>query len=374
MAESWVTQNERERRHALLRRLMAESGLDTLLIVGSPQVCGRGYFRYITDWSVWSSGGYALFFAKDDPIVVMRAKSQAYWSKQIWVKDSRSAEKAVVEVGRVLAEKRPASGVVGIVGMGEFMSLQDYFYLQAELPSLRFQDASAIFDRAMRVKSAEEIGHVEATARILDEGFQCFAEMIAPGRTGWELSAELQKALYGQGCLHSVILISTEPGPYNAAPGERPLSSDDIVKFSLEACGPSGHWVEIGGMFSFRRPPDYLADRFDSTLEAVERAVAKMRPGFTVGDVGEEIENTVARRGHRVGHWSGHACGLGLIEPPMIGKGEPTPLEAGMELALHPNIIGAELEMGIYVSQTYIVEEAGARQLSRFPNEWHLVS
>ena len=54
---------------------------------------------------------------------------------------------------------------------------------------------------------------------------------------------------------------------------------------SLEFAGPAGYWIEPAGIFSFREPPERARRHFATTLEAVEQAVALMRPGVRAGEI-----------------------------------------------------------------------------------------
>lgn len=69
---SYFDDVERRRRLSVIRHRMSELGLDVIVIPGVPHVQGRAYFRYLTDFQLWSTGGYLLLGTDGDPIVTMR--------------------------------------------------------------------------------------------------------------------------------------------------------------------------------------------------------------------------------------------------------------------------------------------------------------
>lgn len=81
----------------------------------------------------------------------------------------------------------------------------------------------------------------------------------------------------------------------------------------------------------------------EATRESLERAIAVIRPGATLGDIGHAIQSYVEPLGFSVvREYVGHGVGLELHEPPAIfhyGKpGEGLPLVEGMVIAVEPMI------------------------------------
>jgi methionyl aminopeptidase len=80
-----------------------------------------------------------------------------------------------------------------------------------------------------------------------------------------------------------------------------------------------------------------------ATKEALRRAIAVMKPGNTLGDIGHAIQSHVESLGFSVvREYVGHGVGFQLHEPPTIyhfgNPGEGLKLEPGMVLAVEPMI------------------------------------
>ena len=78
-----------------------------------------------------------------------------------------------------------------------------------------------------------------------------------------------------------------------------------------------------------------------ATEESLSRAIKKMTPGNTLGDIGHEIQSVATRYGFSVAEGlTGHAIGSHLHEDPPVwnnaDKGKGRKLEPGMVFALEP--------------------------------------
>jgi hypothetical protein len=72
----YLSEQERDRRHGLVRRAMNEAGVDALRVVGNNHYSGSplfstGSFRYLTDFFIFSLYGLLLFFREDEPVVLV---------------------------------------------------------------------------------------------------------------------------------------------------------------------------------------------------------------------------------------------------------------------------------------------------------------
>lgn len=79
------------------------------------------------------------------------------------------------------------------------------------------------------------------------------------------------------------------------------------------------------------------------TYESLQRAIAVIKPGATVGDIGHAIQSYVEANGFSVvREYVGHGVGIELHEPPQIyhygNPGEGLVLKEGMVIAVEPMI------------------------------------
>jgi Xaa-Pro aminopeptidase len=367
---SYLSPSEQERRYAGLRSIMAEAGCSTAIVVGPAQIGGKRYFRYFTDWNIQSFGGYLLVDGEEPPVAVFRAWSQAYWSSRVgWVDQIVSDRDPV---GVVLA--RIATGIattrIGVVGY-DYLSVIDHGRLQAALGQ-RLVDLTAAVDEFTSVKSADEQELLRESGKIFDRSWSAVLDAARPGMGEWELAAVAGRELLVQGVSHSIILIGASNSDAPAAcagwPRDRRLTAADAVQMSIEGPAPNGFCVEVGGIFSFGRPPAELLEQFAVQLRGMEAGVQHLVEGRTSGEVADAVDREFRLAGYHTGYPGMHGIGYGIPEPPPIEKDNPRRLVSGNVVAMHPNAV-SDAGVGTLTSRTYIVGGTEAECLSRLPME-----
>lgn len=373
-----VSKEERNRRYVALRQAMREAGYQALLLSGNAEATQRGYIRYVSDWRVWGGDGYVVFPLESDPVLVLGSGSQAYWAEAVgWVQDVRSVMDKIIEATSVLKARGLSKGSIGVVGMNRIMSYGDVKSLMASLPEAHIEDATGLMDGVMAVKSPAEIAQAAETYRFVAQALHLLKEELAPGKTEREVMAEAVRFLTSLGCMSGIAHISNEAPPFIRPPRERHIEADDIIKVSLEFAGPAGYWVELAGIFSFREPTERQRRHFVTTLKAVERAAALMRPGTKAGELSQVIEETYREGGWNItgrAIWDVHGIGLNVISPPIGLPGSEDELQENMILNIHPGLLVDEDRWGVYVQDNLVVTPEGGRPLGDYKYEWHVLS
>lgn len=370
---SYASEAEQSRRYAELDSILAEEECPAALVVGTPQIGGKRYFRYFTDWNLQSIGGYLLRWQGGPVEAVFRASSQAFWARLVdWVEDIVSDSQPAKYVIRRLVDANVSH--VAVVGQ-DYMPVSEYLILVETFPG-RVKDLTHRIDRLMAVKSPEEIQSIEATAEIFDGAWRRVLENARPGLTEWELASIAAEELARKGVPHHVILIGASSNTFAATcpgwPRNRQLDRDDIVQMSLEGPGPAGYSVEVGGMLSFAPPDSSIRRQFAAHVDAVIEGASLLRPGNSAGSVASAIGDAFRKGGLTPGYWSGHGIGLGITEEPTIEVGNDRLLESDMVIALHPNAVGID-GRGTLVSRTYSVGAHEGKALSKIPIQWEVV-
>jgi Xaa-Pro dipeptidase len=114
----------------------------------------------------------------------------------------------------------------------------------------------------------------------------------------------------------------------------------------------------------------------EASRDALEAAVAAMRPGVTSHEVDRAARAVMERAGlgQHFSHRTGYSIGIGL--PPDWGEGrimsinenDPTVLEAGMCFHLIPDLKIVH-EGGVVFSESVVVTDTGRARLTDFPLE-----
>jgi Xaa-Pro aminopeptidase len=372
---SYLSLAEKQRRYGALRALMEAAGCGAAVVVGTPHIGGKRYFRYFTDWPIQSIGGYLVIYTAGGEQAVFRATSQAFWARTVeWVSDIISAPHPGQHVIESLRARRP-DGRIALVGK-EYFPVGDHQAFEAAFSKDLLIDLTSKIDELQAIKSPEERDLMRSCGEIFDAAWARALELARPGMTEWELAACAAEVLFQRGVPHNVILIGASNPSFAARnagwPRDRAFTAEDVVQMSIEGPGPSGYVVEIGGTFSFRPADEIMVRQFEAQAAGVIAGLDRLCPGNTAESVAMAVEGAFQKHGFGSGYWAGHAIGLGLPERPTLERGDTTEVKAGMAFALHPNAVGGD-GRGTLLSRTYLVSEAGAEPLSKFPLEWVLL-
>ena len=372
---SYLSPAEKQLRYDALRAFLGDAGCSAAVVVGTPHIGGKRYFRYFTDWPIQSIGGYLVVYTAGGEQAVFRASSQAFWARSVdWVRDVISAPQPGQHVIESL-RGRQLDGKIALVGR-EYFPVSDYQAFEAAFSKEALVDLTPNIDDLQAIKSPEERKLMRSCGEIFDDAWSRALERARPGMTEWELAACAAEVLFERGVPHNVILIGASNRTFAARnagwPRDRAFTAEDIVQMSIEGPGPNGYVVEIGGTFSFRPADEIMVRQFAAQAAGVRAGIERLRPGNTAEGVAIAVEAAFRQHGFGSGYWAGHAIGLGLPERPTLERGDTTRLAAGMAFALHPNAVGGD-GRGTLLSRTYLVGEAGVEPLSKFPLEWVLL-
>ena len=240
----------------------------------------------------------------------------------------------------------------------------------------------------------EKLAKVNAlVARVLKE----LAAAVKPGVTTKQLDeiaearlkeAGAQPAFKGYHGYPATICASVNEQVVHGIPNDRPLAEGDIVSIDMGAkldgfFGDSAVTVPVGKV-----TPE--AERLLTvTKTALERAVAAVKPGARVSDIGAAVESYVEANGFSVvREFVGHGIGTALHEEPQIpnygAAGRGPRLAAGMALAIEPMVnagkaavkvlgdgwtaVTKDKQLSAHFEHTVVVTDDGCRVLTQPPD------
>ncbi len=371
-----ATTQERDRRYAALRSMMASEGYDTLILPGNAEATQAGYVRYVADWRLWGGKGFAILPRDGEPILVLGAGSQSHWSALVgWIQDVRAAEDMVEEVAAVVAAHGPSS-TVGIAGMEHVLTYGDALRLRNLLPAAELKDATAPVDAIMAIKSPEELEMMAETSRYLIEAHAVLAANFAPGRTEREVMATAVQHLAQRGCHDGIAHLTHGTLPFFRPPTDRVIEEADAFNVSLEFAGPNGYWIELAGVYGFQEPPPRRLRYFETSINAIKQVGKMLRPGVTGGDVTRTVETTFQDEGWNVtgrGIWDGHGIGLNVIRPPYGLIDNTDVFQENMVFNVHPGLTVDDDGMGMFLQDNLVVTPDGGQPLVDYTYTWHVL-
>jgi len=203
------------------------------------------------------------------------------------------------------------------------------------------------------IKTDEEIKTMEQGGRLLAKIVKELEKMIKPGVTTKEIDRAAEAlilkynaspAFKGYGGFPSTICASVNSVVVHGVPSDYKLKEGDI--FSLDiGLKLNGFFADMARTFLIGNKEDFYNERrlIKVTKKALKLGIKKLRPGNTIGDIGNTIQRYVESQGLNViRDLCGHGIGRDLHEDPNIlnygkrHKGEK--IKKGMVFCLEPMV------------------------------------
>lgn len=378
---------EQARRAALLRRLMEEQELDTLLLAANDYRGHKGALRWVADYNLVHRYGFVAMARDADPELIL-PENLALGRPGTWDVPAHF----VRETGSGLVEWLRQHGEpqrIGIVGLGQVMKVEDYLAVRAAFPDAEIVDVGDSFERIRSVKTEEELDGVRESTRIAEACFERLLEVTRPGVTERAVGAAAYECCYALGGEDPLFLAMTAvPGTNGrvrgefGAPGGRVLEPGSMLIFSFELIGPAGYWMELARMVTIDEPSDVQRRMNAAVTDGMNAARDTLTAGADPGDVQQAIETAVEAHDARCAYWSGHGLGQDVIEEPWVGlevvqdrARPPWTIDAGMAISIHPFVIDDGGQAIGYMANTYLTKESGPAEVaSSIPLDIFVVS
>lgn len=384
-----VPRSELERRWSLVRREMAQAGVDALIVEAANNLTGTaGHYRWLTGLSVASSYLQAAIIPREGPFtLVMHGDVDS-------IAELGDKDPAFPGIGRRLTSWgfpgvhycAPYEGVLvakeiqragykrlGVVAPNT-MYAGFYQALSEELGHSSFVDLTSRVDEYKAIKSETEIAMIRSAAEMQDAILEKMKGYIRPGMHDYEIMS------YGH---YLGQLAGSETGYFlgsSAAPGQptmirragehgRRMGEGDVMYFQCENTGPGGMFVHAGRYYVLGRAPQELRDLFGAMVEAQDFTVRMLQPGASCRDIFAEYNNYMSARGfppERRVHC--HGQGYDNVEPPLVRSDETMRITTNLNIGLHPAI--ARKDIFVTSCDNFLVGSNGTvERLHRTPRE-----
>ncbi len=365
-----VSDKERERRHRATLTAMDRAGIDVLVAISDAH--HKGDVHYLTNHTIWSQRGYVVMTQGSGPILVVAMASQAYWAQRdSWATEVKWSAAPVREVVATLRSLMRPGQTVGISGLKDLMPVSDDEHLRAHAAGLSIVDATDMMQRVRAKKSEEELAELRESADVANAGFAVLREYARPGVQEFELVGEVERVVRARGA--GATLILTSQGPYLRSPSARKLQPGDFQMFSVELCGPSGYWVEVGGMVAIGGVDTPATLTYEACQRAFDAGINAIRVGQKCATVASILVDAFKASNHKAGIWGGHGIGLDTLEQPRLTAADDTVITEGMVFGFHPHVVDAAGVRGAYIADTVIVTPNGPVQLGHLDKYASLV-
>lgn len=219
------------------------------------------------------------------------------------------------------------------------------------------------------IKTAEEIAVMRQAGQKLAGVMRQLVVKVEPGCTTKELdklacqlisNAGGTPSFKGFGGFPAALCVAVNEQIVHGVPSDRQLADGDIVSLDL-GLGWQGWHADMAVTVPVGSVEPEALRLIRVTKKALKRAISRVKPGKTLGDVGQAIQTYVEGQGfHLPRELCGHGIGRSLHEKPEVlnfgQRHKGLELKAGMVLAIEPMVImgqpGAEKGADGFVWQT----------------------
>ncbi|MCK4781967.1 type I methionyl aminopeptidase [Candidatus Parcubacteria bacterium] len=201
------------------------------------------------------------------------------------------------------------------------------------------------------IKSEEEIKIMAQGGRILAEIMKELQKMVEPGITTKEINMAAESHIFkcgvkpafkGYDGFPAALCASVNQVIVHGAPNAYELKNGDIFSLDL-GIKYKGYYADMAVTVPVGGVEPEILRLIQVTRKALKRGIKKMRPGVTIGDIGNTIQRHIESQGFGiVRDLCGHGIGKKLHEDPQIPnygqrhKGEK--VKEGMVFCLEPMV------------------------------------
>ncbi|MGB7432502.1 MAG: Xaa-Pro peptidase family protein [Ahrensia sp.] len=368
------TTAEFEARTARAQALMAQAGLDALLLTTEPEV--RYFTGYLTRfWESPTRPWFLLVPASGKPVAVIPSIG-AWLMGTTWLDDIRTwqapdlSDDGVSLLAHTLREQVPSTGKIGVPSGHEThlrMPLADYHRLAAQLDGRALCDDAAIMRRLRLVKSTAEIDKIRHACTIAGDAFAAVPDFARQGVALDECFRRFQMA-----CLeHGADWVSyTAGGAGRDGYGDvispatsQPLETGDILMIDTGLVW-DGYFCDYDRNFAIGTPSTTSINAHTRLMQAVDAGLATAKPGATASDLYHAMDKVLTGgKADPAGGRLGHGLGMQLTEWPSLIASDHTELEPGMVLTLEPGIETVDGRIMVH-EENIVITQTGAEFLS----------
>lgn len=201
----------------------------------------------------------------------------------------------------------------------------------------------------IKIKTKEEIRIMNEGAKILAQIMKEIIKMVKPGISTEELDEAAEGLIFQSGArpsfkgyegFPSSLCVSLNEEIVHGLPSERKLKEGDIVSLDLGVFYKGFH-SDMAVTLPVGEVDFEILRLIRVTKKSLKLGIKKIRPGNTVGDIGNTVQRYIESQGFSVVRdLCGHGIGRELHEDPQIlnyGKRRAGPeLVEGMVLCLEP--------------------------------------
>lgn len=243
----------------------------------------------------------------------------------------------------------------------------------AEPAGARLEEVENLTKPFREIKDSEEIELLQKAADIADTALSVALKSFAPGRTEFQLKAELEYQILlagGEGTSFSTIVASGPNGSFpHAGASDRVVGEGELITIDFGAIY-RGYCSDMTRTIWYGRLPDEAQRLIRHTRIAQQRAVEAVKAGITCKELDQVARGVLEEAGlaEYFVHSLGHGVGLDVHEDPGVRNTNDSTLRVGQVITVEPGVYVPGFS-GCRVEDTVVVQESGCQVLNRFPKQ-----
>lgn len=340
-----------------MQKLMAARDLDVLVVNNRENLI---YFTGLTQIECLA----VLIPREGEPCAVTLWLDAAYVQQESGIKTygyffpKESLGGKIVELIKAYGFRSPRIGFEKY-----FVEYAVYDALRKAFPETNFVGAADLFYRVRAIKEPQEVELMRRAAQAVCRGMDAAVKAVRPGVMEVEVLAEAEYAMLKAGSGGSSFRPQVVSGERalltHPCASQKQIQTGEVVVIHLGAtyggyCAKMCRTVVVGDI-----APE-IEKTYSLLLEAQEKSIAALRPGAKSWEVDEAARDVIRRAGYEKYYLDLVGYGVGLRQSefyPIIGKGRPEVIEAGMVVDLllptiyRPDVGGPRVTDVIYVGE-----------------------
>jgi Xaa-Pro aminopeptidase len=353
--------NSKMERLRKLRKLIAEKGLDALLISQPENLRYLSGFTGSSGWLLIS--GQSAILATD-----FRYVEQA---------KEESPDFEIIQIKQELHDWLP--GLVFDLGWhklgfeANLISYNGYQKLgeaiQAKQINLELVPTTGIVEHLRSIKEPEELILITKAVELADAALEQAKAIIRPDVTEKEAAWEIEKNLRQKGSEGVPFEIIVASGPNSALPHarptEKPICSGEPVLIDMGA-RINGYCSDLSRTLFLGRANKTFQKIYSIILQAQATAIEGTKSEMAASDADQLARSVIGQAGYgdAFGHGLGHGVGLAIHEFPRLGLSSSDSLADGMVFTVEPGIYLAG-QGGVRIEDMVVLENGKARVLTK---------
>lgn len=343
-----------------LRELLEQQNLDAFYIVHIPSI------RYLSGFS-GSSANIVITKSINYFITDFRYKDQSH--AQVKGYDISINNNNTEEIKRIFE----SNGFKRIGFESGRMSFHNVENLKKDFPLIEFIPLHEEVEKQTMQKTPEELQTIKKACDITDKTFSHILEIIRPGMTELDVSAEITYSHKKLGALKDSFDPIVASGWRGALP--HGIATDKVIKHgemvTLDfGCMYEGFCSDLTRTIAIGEPENELKKIYRIVFDAQHKAIEKARAGMTTKELDSVARDyiTSCGFGDKFGHGLGHGVGIEVHEMPSVSQRAEMTLITDSIVTIEPGIYIENLG-GVRIEDDIVIKENGCEILNKAKKE-----